>query len=233
MPTKLSTIESKARERLIESTPRFWSSSELIGIINDGIKDLWRDVVELKQEHFIKEATLTLYASTGQITSVPLDVHKVYHIGPLDVSSTSATRGLRFEPRDYNSADFQGARRSGTIDPAGELVYYTILNQGGPVEAPIIKIAPQVNSDVELNFVYVPTLHEMTADNIVPIPGEADNALIAWTVAYARAKESEDRSPDANWLSIYATEKQHILVGLGTRQHQEPEFAEAMFSGYW
>jgi len=57
--------------------------------------------------------------------------------------------------------------------------------------------------------------------------------LIAWTVAFARAKESEDRSPDPNWLSVYATEKAHLLGSLGLRQLQEPEFAQAMFSEFW
>jgi hypothetical protein len=86
---------------------------------------------------------------------------------------------------------------------------------------------------VSLRFVYVPTLATMTAASTVPIPGEADNALIAWTVAYARAKERDDRSPDPGWLTVYATEKQHLLQSLGLRQLQEPEYVKAMFEEYW
>ena len=73
----------------------------------------------------------------------------------------------------------------------------------------------------------------MTSASNNPIPGESDNAVVAWTVAYARAKEREDRSPDPNWLAVYATEKQHLLQSLGLRQLQEPEFADAMFMSYW
>ena len=52
---------------------------------------------------------------------------------------------------------------------------------------------------------------------------------MAWTVAFARAKEREDRSPDPAWLAIYATEKQNILTRLTPRQTQEPEIVGDMF----
>jgi hypothetical protein len=79
----------------------------------------------------------------------------------------------------------------------------------------------------------VPTLGDLTTNDFVPIPGEADNALVAWTVAFAHAKEREDRAPDANWLSIFSTEKQHLLQSLGLRQYQEPQYVQAQFEDYW
>ena len=235
MATLLSAIETQARRHLVETTASFWSSAELIDIINLGIKDLWRDVVDLKQEHFlvIDTTSVSLAADTATLTNVPTTVHKVYLIEPRDLTTNSTNRGLVFKPLDYNHPTFQGARSRADIDPSNDIIYYAITGAGSPVAAPTITIAPQVNSAVNLTFVYVPTQGALVATDIVPIPGEADQALIAWTVAFARAKEQEDRSPDASWMVVYATEKQHLLQSLGVRQLQEPSYAEAMFEAFW
>jgi len=233
MPTKISNIESLARLHLNEATPRFWSSAELTSIITSGIKDLWRDIADLKQEHFLSDAAVTLPANSDALIGVPIDVHKVYLITPASLSETSSNKGLIFKPLDFNHDTFQAARTRAAIDPANDIIYYAITAKGGPVEAPIIRTAPQVTSDVSITLTYVPTLGDFTTNSTVPIPGEADNALVAWCVAYARAKESEDRSPDSNWMSIYATEKSHLLQSLGLRQYQEPSYAEAVFAHHW
>jgi hypothetical protein len=235
MATTLAQIEAKTRLRLIEITPRFWTSAELIDIIAAGCRDLWRDVVDLKAEHYleINDTGVSLAASGVELSGVPANLHKVYLIEPRDTTTSSTNPGISFEPLDYNHVDFRAARSRAATDASNVCIYYAIIGQGAPVGAPRIMVAPKVSSVLNVTLTYVPTLGVLTAESNVPIPGEADNALVAWTVAFARAKESEDRSPDANWLSIYATEKSHLLGSLGLRQTQEPEFAEAMFSEYW
>ena len=167
------------------------------------------------------------------LTGVPQDVHKIYLIEPRNLASTGSNYGLIFSPRDYNHPDFQMARALADIDPSNAIIYYAITGQGAPVNAPVIYVAPQVTSAVNLSFAYVPTFPTLVAASTVPIPGEADNALIAWTGAFARAKEREDRSPDPNWLAIYATEKQHLLQSLGMREYQEDTYVDANFEHYW
>lgn len=234
MATQVSAIETLARVHLLETTASFWTSAELTAHITAGIRDLWRDTVDLKQEHYLTiSQTVTLDANASQLSGVPNDVHKVYLIEPLDTSDSSVNRGLSFFPLDYNDKRFISARTTTAQDPTGGVIYYSITGQGGPVNAPVIRTAPQVTSQVALSFVYVPTLGQLTANSIIPIPGEADNALMAWTVAFARAKEREDRSPDPNWIAIYNTEKQHLLESLGIRQYQESQFVNAMFEEYW
>lgn len=234
MATLVSAIETKVRLRLNEPTARFWSSDEIVGIINAGIYDLWRDTVQLKQEHYLTiDETVTLEANTDSLSNLPTDVHKVYLITPLDISWNSSNKGLRFEPADYNSTKFQGALQRDAIDPANDLIYYAPVGAGGPVGAPTIYVAPEVSSAVDLKFCYIPTLGTYTSASTVPIPGEADNALIAWTVAYARAKEREDLSPDPSWLSLYYKEKEHLLNSLGTRQVQDPTVTDALFEAEW
>lgn len=216
-------------------TTPFWSSAELIDLVNAGIRDLWRDIVDLKQEHYltIDITNVTLAASTSTLTGVPTDVHKVYMIEPLDTSESATNHGLVFIPRDYNSGEFQAARSRSAIDPTNNIIYYAIHSQGAPVGAPTIEVAPQVTSVVSLRFCYVPTLATLTSAGAVPIPGEADNALIAWTVAFARAKEREDRSPDPSWIAVFATEKLHLLQSLGLRNYQEPSYVDAVWASYW
>jgi hypothetical protein len=213
----------------------FWTSDELIGIINAGIRDLWRDIVDLKQEHFltIDATNVSIQANTTTLTGVPTDVHKLYLIEPRDLSTNGSNHGLIFMPRDYNHKDFQLARSRDAIDPSNDTIYYAVHQAGGPVGAPTILFAPKVTSQVLLSFCYAPVLGTLTSSSTVPIPGESDDALVAWTVAFARAKEHEDRSPDANWLAIYATNKQHILQSLGLRNYQDPIFVDAMFGDYW
>lgn len=238
MATLLSSIETQARRHLDETTASFWSSAEIIDIVNKGIKDLWRDVVDLKQEYYltVDVTNTSIAASTATMSGVPSDVHKVYLIEPVDTSADSSYAGLIFKPLDYNHELFQAARSRGDVDPTNDVIYYAITGQGAPTGAPTIHIAPTLSSAIaatNLRFCYVPTLADKVAADNVPIPGEADNALIAWTVAFARAKDREDRSPDPNWLAVFATEKQHLLQSLGVRQLQEPQFVDAMFERWW
>lgn len=234
--TTLAGIETLVRATpLIEATANFWTSAELQAIINLGIKDLWRDIVDLKQEHYlvIDNTNVTLPANSSVLLGVPNDVHKVYMIEARDLSQNGSNTGLAFVPKPYNHAYFQAARGQANIDPSNDVIFYAIHKQGAPVGAPEIRVAPKVSAAVNLSFCYVPTLATLPPEGIVPIPGEADNALVAWTTAFARAKESESRAPDPTWLGIYATEKGHLLESLGLRQYQEPTYVDALWEQYW
>ena len=204
-------------------------------MIVSGIRDLWRDIADLKQEHYVITDTsnVSLPAKSSLLLGVPNNVHKVYMIEPRDLTANGTNHGLTFTPLNFNHLTFQLARSQDAIDPTNDVVYYAIHKQGAPVNAPDIVVAPQVNSAVNIAFTYIPTLGVLSSSDNVPIPGEADNALIAWTVAFARAKEREDRTPDEGWLAIYATEKQHLLQSLGLRQYQEPSYVDAIWEKYW
>lgn len=231
MATLFSDLIPIVRNRLIEPTPKFWSDAELIQIMITGVRDLWRDIVDLKQEHYltIDNTNVSLVANATTLTGVPADVHKVYLISP----RTPATDRLIFKPLDYNDETFQSALARDAMEPSNGIIYYAIHQQGAPVGPPTILTAPKVTATVLISFCYVPALGTLTSASPIPIPGEADNAVIAWTVAFARAKEQESRAPDDAWLTIYATEKQHLLQSLGLRQYQEPTFSAAVFAEYW
>lgn len=234
MPSKISDIETTVRLRLIEPTPRFWTSAELTDIIITGIRDLWRDIVDLKQEHFLTINNSDVYFDINSTTlrGIPTDVHKVYLIEPRDLSVNASTSGLKFTPMDYNHRYFQSARASAAIDPCADEIFYCITSQGTPVNSPVIYCAPKVTSQVPISFCYIPSVGDLNTNSTVPIPGEANNALVAWTVAFAKAKENDAQSPDPNWLAIYSTEKQHLLQSLGMREYQEAQYVQAEFEEY-
>lgn len=235
-PTPIESIILLARRQLIEPQPKFWSDDELVEICIAGIRDLWRSIADLKQDHFITiNNNVTLQANSNQLTGVPTDVHKVYNIEPVNMTPNSVNVGLLFKPLPYNDRLFQMARAQQPIDPVNDTIFYAVHNPGAPVGAPTIQVAPQVTSIVPVSFVYVPVLDgqsiRSTGNN--PIPGESDNAIVAWIVAYARAKESDNRIPDPGWLAIYGTEKAALLQSLGIRQYQELPTVNAQFEDYW
>lgn len=236
MATALSSLITIARASLIEPTANFWTDAELVSILNLGIADLWRGINELRQKHFCTLDTTNVYlaASGTTLTGVPADLFRVHMLEPRDLSSSGSSRMLHFEPKSYEHPEFQAARASDSLDPSsGGTIYWEQGSAGGPVAAPVVYIAPTVTSQVLLKLMYVPTLGTYVAGDNNPIPGHADQALVNWLVAYARAKEREDRSPDPGWIELYATEKRNLIRGLDERQVQDQETADAMFQPYW
>ena len=203
----------------------FWSDDELLRIMILGAKDLWRAFIDLHQEHFFTDDTVNvrLLENALQLTGVPSNVHRVLSIEAL-------THGLSFDPKEYTSRSFRAARAAAAIGPDSGVIYYAVTGAGAPTGAPTIYTAPRVNTDVPVRLVYIPTLSgSLTAGDTNPVPGESDAALVAYTVAFALAKDREDRSPDPNWLAVYATEKQSCLVASSPRQEQVPPVVTGIF----
>jgi len=214
---------------------RFWSSEELVSHFNNAIKDLWKAIIDLHQEHFqtIDTTNVSQAADAETLTGVPSDVFRVLLIEPRDTTSGGTFRDILYRPKKYNHADFINARSRETLNPVvGGCVLYDLSQSGAPIAAPTVHVAPKTSTEIMLRFVYIPTVATKVAADNNPIPGESDNALIAWCVAYARAKEREDRMPDANWLAIYANEKKNTLTPLTPRQEQEEEVVDDLFDAY-
>ena len=170
------------------------------------------------------------------ISGVPVDLFRIYMMEPVDPT----TNQCAFVPRPYNHIEFANARNS-TVTTAlsptsGVNIFFDVSGVGTPGQVPIINVAPQLTTAVQIALTYVPILGVQSYSrqtSMNPIPGESDNALIAWIVAYAIGKERQDRMPDAGWLSIYQTEKQGLLTRMRPRQEQEAQYADGIFDSYW
>jgi hypothetical protein len=231
----ISAAITNARYTLNENTAAFWTDAELLVYANDGLKDLWRAVIDLHQGHFLTIDTInvSLAASTSTITGTPADLFRVELLEVRDQTTANTVRNMTFSPRAINHPDFSAARGLGAVDPNGREIYFAVTGAGSPVSTPAIQIAPMISSAVNLRLTYTPTLGNLAASIANPIPGDSDHALQAWIISHARAREREDRSPDPEWLAIYASDKKNLLVALTPRQTQEPDIAEALFESYW
>jgi hypothetical protein len=234
MATLLSALETAVRDNLVApaATDQFWTSAEIIRLINLGAKDLWRKLKDTYQKHHytIDITNVSLAASSNALSGVPVDVHDVTHIRARVPSSYP---NLRFVRKDYASDEFEAALAV-TAQEATQIgiIFYDLVGAGGPVAAPTIKAAPQVNAEILLELGYVPTIGSQTSAQDNPIPGESDQALIAYATAFCLAKQREDQQPDPTWLQIYATEAENIITGATPRSLQDPEIAMGMFENW-
>jgi hypothetical protein len=241
--TAIASLVTSVRYHLVEPTASFWSDAELVDYMNRGAKDLWRKILGQYQEHFLTVDTtdVTLPAFTETLAGVPDDVFQVVAIEPRVVGPTSPNQGLIFKPRKYTHPDFVQARAGFPIGPQSTIIFYDVSGAGSPVGTPVIRVAPQITVAALLRFTYAPTVPLFAASGSPPtvttnpIPGESDQALIAWTVAYARAKEmpADQRSPDPAWMAVYATEKENLIAELAPRSIQEEEVVPAMWQDMW
>ena len=235
--TPVSSILTQVRAQLRETAPRFWSDAELVSIMNLGVVDLWGAILDLHQDHYFKinQTDVVLRANETQVAGIPDDCFRILLIEPRDTTVNGTGHQVLFIPKKYKDTDFIVARTFDAQNPSSmpaRQIYYDIVGQGAPTAPPQILTAPLLSSDLPLRLVYCPTISIGASSDLNPVPGGSDNALKCWTLAYARAKETDGRTPDAGWLSIYATEKQLILTRLTPRQEQEPEVVEDLFQGY-
>lgn len=219
-------------------TQPLWTDAELLDHAVHGATDLWAAILDLNQGYFETDdvTNVSLAADATSLAGVPTDCFRVTLIEPRDTTSTNSARDVEFIPRPLNHPDFRNARAQGTQSPAGNLkIFYAVSGAGSPLAAPTIKVTPPISSTLTLRLVYVPSLSASslatTSNN--PIPGESDNAIISWIVAFARGRERPDGSPDTSFLAVYSTEKQSLLTRMTPRQTQEPLYVDGLFDSYW
>jgi hypothetical protein len=228
--TTIASLLTAVRRQLVEPVARFWSDAELKEIMRLGAVDLWGAIIDLHKDHYFKVSTDPVLRANGtDISSIPEDCFRVLLIEPADITQNASGSQTIFVPKKFNSDDFSAARTITAQDVTSRrIIYYDVTGEGSPIGPPKILTAPMLTADLRVRLVYTPML--TWGGDVNPIPGGSDNALKAWTVAFARAKETEDRQPDSGWLAVYATEKQTILTRLTPRQEQDVEVVEDLFS---
>lgn len=235
--TTVASIIVQVRRQLVEVTARYWTDVELKDIFKLGVMDLWGAVLDLHQDHYfevIEDGSVKQVAGATQLTGIPDDCFRVMLIEPLR-TNLDPFGGLScaYVPRKYNHPDFVSARSWANAESAltAGVIYYDVTGPGAPIAAPKIRVAPAIATTIPLRLAYYPMLE---VNDINPVPGGSDNALKAWTIAYANAKEGPQgsRIPDAGWLAVYSTEKQTILTRMTPRQEQEADVADGLFDNY-
>jgi hypothetical protein len=235
MATLLSAIETDVRRDLKEASASFWSSAELVVHFNAGIQNLWGAIIDLFEEHYITVdiTNVSMAADATTLTGVPADTFRVHLIEPRDTTSAGSAPNVLFVPKEYNGRDFANARSQAASDPSNGLsIFFQVTGPGYPVGTPTVQVAPKISSALNLRFVYVPGIAVKVAADDNPIPGQSDRALHAYCMAFALAKEQEDKMPHPGWLQVFKTEKELVLQRLTPRQTQDVLVVEDMFGGY-
>ncbi len=223
MSATLLTIVRQARRYLGSNTGDDfrWPEAELVDIANRGIRDLWRAIQALDKDFFytVDATNVTLTVSGATLTGVPSDVARVRGIEARDLTTPG---GLTFEPLDYVHPTMAHQRSiAAAAVVANQKFYYSVVGGGAPIAAPTIYIAPKVASaTLNLTLIYVPTVAEKVITDTNPIPGESDEAIVAWIVAHALAKLAATKQPDQTWLKVYDVEKTAVLDAVFERQSQ-------------
>lgn len=227
MATTLSVILRKARQRLdrYAGGDVQWKNDELLEYANEGIKEMWRELVNLKASHFYTvDATNVSQAASGtSLTGVPSDVATVQLIRPRDLTEDNL---CRYRPLAYTDPLFIAELTRGNVDPSGITIYYDIVGAGGPTAAPTIYVAPTLSSALTLTLVYTPTVSDKAETDNNPIPGESDTALVFWILSQALAKTRPNKDPEPTYLQMYEAAKDKIRMTFSVRQEQEPRIVE-------
>jgi hypothetical protein len=236
MATTLSSLETVVRRDLKEASASFWSQAELLQHFNDGIQNLWGAIIDLFEEHYVTvdETNVSLAAEGTQLTGVPADTFRVHLIEPRDTTSAGTAPSTIFIPKEYNGTEFANARAMTSVTPgSGVKIFYQVTGPGYPVSTPVVRTAPKLSSALNLRFVYVPGIPVKVIGDDNPIPGQSDRALHAYCMAFALAKEQEDKMPHPGWLQVFSTEKNSVLQRLTPRQTQEVQVVEDLFGAYF
>lgn len=233
MATTFTTLLGRVRINLLETTARFWSDAEIIVQLNNGMFDLQKALNALYQDYFltVDVTNCSIAANASVVTGVPADVMVVRGIEPRVASNFP---DLEFVFKPYNSPAFVQARAMVAQDPTQlAVILVAITGSAGPVAAGTIHVAPAPTTAIPLRLSYIPSIAAKVAADNNPIPGESDKALECYATAYCLAKIREEKTPDPDWLALYATEKQNLLVALAPRQEQDDQVAEALFEDLW
>jgi hypothetical protein len=232
MATTLTQLETIVRRDLKEASASFWSSAEIVQHFNNGFQNLWGSIIDLFEEHYITvdETNVSLAADGTQLTGVPTDTFRVHLIEPRDTTSAGTAPNTIFTPKEFNGVDFARARAlSAQNIGAGLEIFYQVTGPGFPVSTPVVRTAPKISTALNLRFVYVPGIAVKVAADDNPIPGESDRAVHAYAMAFALAKEQDDKMPHPGWLKVYDVEKQAMLQRLTPRQTQDVLVVEDFF----
>jgi hypothetical protein len=236
------SIIDNARVHLNDPNKTFWSDAELLVHLNAGAKDCWRHVQNLLQDYFfqiIEDGTVTQDVNATTLTIATSPTPKIYKIQGIEPVTQANYPALNYFPRKYMHPDMVRARTADAVDPGScGPAYYAIAGRGNDA-LPTIYVAPKFTAQVPIRLVFTPGIGTLLIGDANPIPGESDQALENFIVAYAKPKETDEDgagqnpgTPDAGWLAMYKAERDSMCVSLDPRQEDQPDVAEGVHENF-
>jgi len=152
MSTTLSTLRTRVRRYLDESSADRWSNTDLNAYINEGIRFAQAEVDRANPDYFLRESTFTASAGTTE-AALPSTVfgHRIRNIWCFP-SSVSAT-GL---PHRVSPGQFEWIAQNQYYSASYPESYYSF--------AGYIVWAPMLSSTATLKYVYAKKEADLSAD---------------------------------------------------------------------
>lgn len=187
--TTLSELRTELRNRLDESSARFWEDTELNTYINRGLKDVGR-----------RTETLLTYVTDIMVTAgfpkypLPNDVLRIHRVEFVPVNTTDT---YPVEARSHQEMDqYWGVRQSITQSYPNFYVLWGITG----IDASL-QLYPVPSQAGQLNIYYYRVPAELTSDSQeAEIPAGWDDLVVLYAEYEAMRKDRDPRWQDAKQL---------------------------------
>ena len=233
----LTTMRLLVRDQLDEMSASFWTDAQIDRYINRGKDRVWNRLKAVNEYYCTVTRTsldgaLTIQgesytASAFQIVSgtsdytLPPDFDQMSMIEVI----TSGREDITFTRMDINDPEFRALRQlTESQDPFDE-VFFDII--GEPAK---MRIAPTVNTTLDLRITYVQSLADLSAatDRLM-LPNPLYQAVTDYAVSFALR---QDRSPDALTYEQSGDKLIAERFGSDLRQTQDVQTARGYMDGW-
>ncbi len=192
MTVTMTALLADIRDRLDESTARFWTDAQLERWANEGIRDIAR-----RAETLQTRADITAVTGTQEY-SLPTDVLRVYRV---EYRPTGSSSVYPLEYRDFNSMDevWWSAQTISRNYP----VMFTMWGYP-PTLKMIVYPTPSTGGSFKVFYYQSPAL--VTGSTVIPVPeGWVD--LVALYCEYLAMR----RDADPRWMEAKALYEEKLL----------------------
>jgi len=196
LSTSLTTLLTRTRDHLDESSADRFSDAELTRYINQGMRQVQSQIQAANEDYFIRVETPTAASGSYQL-AFPADIWG------------NKLRGVWF---------YQGASAVGTAYRAApaslESIYSNLVSSGYPEKycfhAGFIRWSPMLSVDGTFRFIYAMKENELVAgvDVLGQIADEHTDCISLYAAFMARAKISADAK---TYYELYTKRMQQIM----------------------
>lgn len=187
MPVTLNAIRTDVRNRLSETSARYWTDSELDSWINEAARDIARRCEVLQDRQDITAISGTQEYALPEST---LRIHRV------EYRPTGSTEVFPLEYRDFNSMD--SVWWTGQSQAQSTPRYFTLW--GFPPSLKLIVFPkPQVGGTFKVFYYRLPTVPPLGTSN-VEIPEGWQDAVALYCEYTALRKDADPRWQEAKQL---------------------------------
>ena len=211
MSVTLTTLISRVRSNVNESTSRFWSDAEITTWLNDGCKDIARRTETI--QHF--DTTVTAVVGTAKY-ALPSDVIRVHRVEYTPTGQTQIYMLQASTEQELDQVFGINQAQQGAYP-----LYYAIWGYpgGSGAAALMMRVYPVPSQGGTFNIFYYAVPPDMvTGTDVATIPTGWEDMLVQYCEAEAKRK---DQRPDWAEAKKLYEEKIQDMVDVTRKWHDQ------------